>query len=115
MLRTRLEEKEDPSEAVRSLPHYVIFIADPSLVENEAVMKYISAPTAQMGITTVLLYEQIDRLPNNCTVIIQSDEDYRGYYSLDSSFDGFSNVMFDGVSIEELEEYAREMSSIRVR
>lgn len=115
MLRTRMEGKENTAEAVRPLPHYVIFIADPSLVENEAVMKYISAPTAQMGISTVLLYGQIDRLPNNCTVIIQSDEDYRGYYSLDSSFDGFSNVAFDSLTDEALEEYARELSNFRVR
>jgi hypothetical protein len=26
------------------LPHYIVFIADPSLVEDEAVMKYLLAP-----------------------------------------------------------------------
>lgn len=115
ILRTRLEETEIPAEKARPLPHYVIFIADPSRVEDEAIMKYLSAPSEQMGLSTVLIYGQIGRLPNNCTVIIQSDEAYRGYYSLDSSFDEFENVIFDDLDKEQLDEFAREMSGIRVR
>jgi S-DNA-T family DNA segregation ATPase FtsK/SpoIIIE len=114
MLRGRMETDND-TEGVRNLPHYVIFIADPLLVENEAVMKYLIAPNEQMGISTVLVYEQIGRLPNNCTVIIQSDNEYSGYYSLDSSFVGFDKVGFDNVEPVALTEFSRELSGTRVR
>jgi len=115
VIRDRLEERENSTEKGRPLPHYVVFISDPALVEDEAIMKYISSPTEQMGFTTIMLYNQIGRLPNNCTVIVQSDEEYKGYYSLDNSFAGFENVIFDMLSNEQLEEFSRNLSDIRVR
>ena len=115
VLRERMEEREYSTDKIRPLPHYVIFISAPSLVEDEAVMKYLSAPTAQMGVTTVMLYGQIDRLPNNCTVIVQNDEEYKGYYSLDNSFVGFKNVIFDTIDNELIETFSRDLSNIRVR
>ena len=114
LLRGR-EERENQAPAGRPLPHYVVFISDPALVENEAIMKYLSAPAGQMGLTTVMLYGQIDRLPNNCTVIIQNDGEYKGYYSLDNSFAGFENVDFDLIENERLELFARSLSDIRIR
>lgn len=115
ILRERLEERDKAADKVRPLPHYVVFIADPVLVENEAIMKYLSAPAEQMGISTILLYEQIGRLPNNCTVIIQKDEEYSGYYSLDSSFAGFDQVKFDVFQDTALYDFSHELSGVRVR
>lgn len=115
VLRERMEERENTTDKSRPLPQYVIFVTDPTLVQNEAIMKHLSNPTEQMGVSTVLVYDQIGKLPNNCTVIIQNDEDYKGYYSLDSSFEGFDNVVFDNADIEHLEEFARELSGVRVR
>lgn len=115
MLRNRLEERDRIKDNYRPIPHYVVFISNPSLMENEAVMKYLSAPTEIMGVSTVLLCQQIGRLPNNCTVVIQCDADYSGYYSLDSSFADFDNVAFDRVSSAEVDAFARSLSGTRVR
>ncbi|HWQ79802.1 MAG TPA: type VII secretion protein EssC [Anaerovoracaceae bacterium] len=115
LLRTRLEEKENASAKPHPLPHYVLFITDSALVENEAVMKYLTEPSVEMGISTVLLYNQIGKLPNNCTVIIQNDDDFNGYYSLDSSFKGYDRVRFDNIGRDQLEDFARGLSDIRVR
>ena len=115
VLRERLEERESPTDKSRPLPHYVVFISNPALVENEAIMKYLSSPVEQMGLTTIMLYGEIGRLPNSCTVIIQSDDEFSGYYSLDSSFLGFDNVSFDAIDSFQLEGFARELSGVRVR
>ena len=115
ILRERIEERTNTSDKSRPLPHYVVFISAPALVENEAIMKYLSTPTQQMGITTIMIYGQIDRLPNNCTVIIQNDEEYRGYYSLDNSFAAYGNVLIDTIGSAQLDEFSRTLSDIRVR
>lgn len=115
VLRQRMEEQENITDKSRPLPQYIIFITDPALVQNEAIMKYLSTPTEQMGVSMVLAYNQIGKLPNNCTVIIQNDEDYKGFYSLDSSFEGSENVVFDNADTKQLEEFSRELSGIRVR
>ncbi|HOT60397.1 MAG TPA: type VII secretion protein EssC, partial [Spirochaetales bacterium] len=115
LLRTRLEKEESMAAKSHLLPHYVVFITDSALVENEAVMKYLTEPSENMGISTVLLYNQIGKLPNSCTVIIQNDDDYSGYYSLDSSFKGYDRVRFDNIDRDQLEDFACELSDIRVR
>ena len=115
ILRERMEEKQNPAEKNRPLPHYVVFISAPALVENEAIMKYLSSPTEQMGLTTIMLYGQIDRLPNNCTVIIQNDEEYRGYFSLENNFSGYGEVAIDTINNAQLNEFSRTLSNIRVR
>jgi len=115
ILRERMEEKQSSSDKNRPLPHYVVFISSPALVENEAIMKYLSSPSEQMGLTTIMLYGQIDRLPNNCTVIIQNDEEYRGYFSLENSFSGYGEVAIDTIGKTQLNEFARALSDIRVR
>ena len=115
VLRERSEEGENQRDKARKLPHYIVFISNPNLVEKEGVMKYLSSPTEQMGLSTILLYDQIGRLPNNCSIIIQNDDEYKGYYSLDNSFASYPGVIFDPVPELALIDFARDLSGIRVR
>lgn len=116
VIRERLNNRENESQTrLKAFPHYIVFILSPEMVENEGVMKYLSAPKKDMGFTTVMLYDSIDRLPNNCTVIIQNDREYCGYYSLENSFESYSNVKFDDIEEEHLEQFARILSGIRVK
>ena len=115
VLRDRLDERESGTEQSHPLPHYFVFISSPALVENEAIMKYLSSPTASMGLTTVMIYKDIGRLPNSCTVIIQSDSEFSGYYSLDSSFRSFTNVTFDALDRARIEEFSRGLSGVCLR
>jgi len=112
IIRTRSDEDRQNSN---NLPHYVVFIGDPGLVEHEAVIKSISDSSQNLGFSTLLFYDSLDRLPNNCTVIVQRDREYSGFYSLDNTFDSFSNVDFDIVPPERLNEVARLLSDVKVR
>ena len=98
-----------------NLPHYVIFIADPALVENEAAVKRITTDTEDLGFTTILLYDRIDLLPNNCTVVVQRDNEFSGYYSLENAFPATDKVYFDTIPSHQLLEVARMMSDIKIR
>ena len=112
IIRTRTDE-DRKSEV--NLPHYVVFVADPALVEDEAAVKHIISAGQNIGFTALLFYDNLDRLPNHCTVIVQRDSAYSGYYSLDNSFRGADGVVFDSVSASQLEEAARVMSDIKVQ
>jgi len=114
-LRGRLQDEEDEKDKGRPLPHYVIFITDPDMIEGEALTKYFNAPPEELGISVVLLYGEIGRLPNDCKVIIRQDGGFSGYCSLDSSFDNRGGVTFDMASFEETDRFGRELSGFRVR
>jgi S-DNA-T family DNA segregation ATPase FtsK/SpoIIIE len=114
-LRTRFQDPGDKKEKARPSPHYVIFIADPELIEGEAMAKYLYAPTPEMGISVVLLYGSIGRMPNGCAALIRSDADFSGYCSLDGSSDDRDGVIFDHVSERDADTFARSISGFRVR
>ena len=115
VLRNRLQDEDEKKEVERPLPHYVIFVTDPTMIEGEALSKYLNAPTEELGMSVVLLYGEIGRLPNDCKVIIRQDGGFSGYCSLDSSFDNRDEVVFDIVTAAEIERFGRELSSFRVR
>lgn len=121
VIRDRLNSEEMQAQGSQvnpkklNRPHYIIFISDPSLVENEPIMKYLTSQEANIGITTILLYEKIDRLPNDCTVIIQKDDKYNGFYSLNNSFQSMENVAFDMLPENQADEVARVISRYNVK
>ncbi|MHC1734655.1 MAG: type VII secretion protein EssC [Erysipelotrichaceae bacterium] len=115
VVRERLEASTEDGEEKKHIPHYVVFIADPELIEDEVNSKILLNATNNYGITTVLLYEKLDKLPNNCTVIIQNDNEYQGYYSLESKFKSFKNLKFDDIRHDDFKRYAKEMSNVRLK
>ena len=71
LLRARAEERQEDGAA--PLPHYVLFLDDPALLENEPAAQYILNPRPEYGLTTVLLAQRYEDLPNECTYMIQDD------------------------------------------
>ncbi|MCL2820283.1 MAG: type VII secretion protein EssC [Oscillospiraceae bacterium] len=112
VVRTR---SDDDRQKSNNLPHYVVFIGDPDLVEHEAAMKSIMDKGQEIGFSTILLYNEIDRLPSNCTVIVQRTQEYSGYYSFDNKFEDVSKVNFDSVKPEQLNNTTRFLSGVKVK
>ncbi|MDR1217352.1 MAG: type VII secretion protein EssC, partial [Oscillospiraceae bacterium] len=117
VLRTRLQDDGENTEKSkqRALPHYVIFVASPSLIEGEAMGKYLNAPAEELGISVVLLYGSIGLLPNGCSVLIRDDAEFSGYCSLDGAFDDVGGVAFDDVTGADAGAFARSLSGFRIR
>jgi S-DNA-T family DNA segregation ATPase FtsK/SpoIIIE len=114
ILQKRAEAMESNDKTL-PLPHYIVFIADPKIMENEPLAKILHNPPEKMGLSVVLLYKKIGQIPNQCTVIIRNDGEYTGYYSLDSAFESFDNVQFDSISEQALNVFARQLSGFKLR
>jgi S-DNA-T family DNA segregation ATPase FtsK/SpoIIIE len=113
-LRSRMEaQSETRAEKKHPLPHIVIFCASPDLIIRENISRYLS-DEGDLGLTFVLLYEYMDRLPNECGHIIQRDNDFHGYYRLDQSRDETCAVRFDEVSGRLLSQLSRQISGYTV-
>lgn len=116
VLRSRYEElcsSEDGNKKT-FFPHYVIFCTSEEIFSGDGIEKYISIQE-DLGVTFVLLYETIDRLPNECTQIIRCDNDFIGMYSLMERRSETDRFVPDTVSYSAADGFARSVSGLRVK
>lgn len=110
-LRTR-DEDENGSEGAM-IPHYVVFCTSADIMEKESIYSYLIS-NKKYGFTFVLLYENMDSLPNECVRIIQVDSGFEGQYSLNEMRNETNEIRFDYVSVQEAELFAKSISGIYV-
>lgn len=95
-------------------PHYVMFVSDPALLEGEMLTKYIYEKNEAYGLTTILMVENLEQLPNACEDIIEKDQYFHGIYNLMNTMEERKKVEFDYISRENMEQMGRTLANIRV-
>lgn len=111
-LRARLEEGETKKETIFK-PRYILFVENPALLENELISKYVYEHAGDVGLTTILMANGFDELPNTCEYIIQANEMFCGVYSVHDD-DAKTAIKFDRLTQKETEGFARNISGIEV-
>lgn len=96
-------------------PYFVVFISDPSILEGELLTKYIFSEEINYGLTTIILSESKEELPNSCQYIIENTEEFKGMYDFMAGEDERCPVAFDQIDYNELCEFSRRMSDIEVQ
>lgn len=115
VLRMRMEEKGSrSSQNIIYKPHYVLFISDSAFLEGELITKYLFSSEENYGITTVILTDSYDNLPNACDYIIQNDAHFKGMYGIADDVEDRVAVAFDFVHNIQLERLARTLADIEV-
>ena len=110
-LRTRDEESEE--EETKNIPHYIVFCTAPEILEKESIYSYMIS-AKDYGFTFILLYGDIDLLPNECITIIQNDNEFQGKYSLETARDTSDQITFDPITTQEAEVFSKSISNIFV-
>jgi len=114
-LRTRMENSGDGKEGKIPRPYYVLIVASPQLLEGELISSYISEDSGKYGLSTVILVENYEDLPNACSYVIEKDERFEGMYAVTDNVEERVAIRFDAVSEKQLEYLARTLSNIEVR
>ncbi len=115
VMRARAEETGSNSNKVTfPKPYFVLFISDQSLIEGEMFSKYIFEDNPLFGLTTIMLAERYEELPNNCEFIIENTNSFRGYYETTYDSGQDVSIVFDRVDKNELEHFARRVSKLKV-
>lgn len=107
----RLENQTDKAKTEDFSPYFVIFVSDPALIENEMMSGYISKKIGGIGLSTLILTELREDLPNDCEYFLVSDGSNDGIEHLGVH----EGVTYDQVEQKELTAFARRISGIRVR
>ena len=113
IFRERGEEKNNEKESIPK-PYYIIFISDISLLEGELFSKYVFSRNSSYGLTTILLSDRYEELPNNCEFIIENTPEFQGMYDVYSDNKEKQKIIFDDVRADVLEKFARHLSSLQV-
>lgn len=113
LLRVRMEDNDGLKGEGIKKPHYVLFVEKPSMIEGELISKYVFEREENVGLTTILMANSFEELPNNCDYIIRWDNDFCGAYNVQSDTDRLS-VLFDLVSEEKVEAFARRIAGVEV-
>lgn len=116
ILRGR-EEKTHEFTAAKTqefLPHYVIFVEDPSILEATTISKYLYEGGSTLGVTTVILSGAYEDLPSACDYVIEYGQNFQGTYATQETDPERNAIQFDGLSLHRAEEMARRMSAMRV-
>lgn len=114
VLRARTEQGLGANK-VWHKPYYIVFVADPELLEGEPVSKYLFAPEEDLGVTTVFFAERFEQLPNNCVDIIENNDSFAGILNTERGDSARQQILFDNIEAKQADEFARNISPVEVR
>ncbi|MBR2675263.1 MAG: type VII secretion protein EssC [Mogibacterium sp.] len=117
VIRARAEQKnyhEHRGEIPK--PYYIIFVSNPRILEGEVLTKYIYDKSGNHGITTVLMAESQQQLPNSCDMIIGNDNYFSGIINLASEATGSGQPLaLDRVDRQSLVNFGRRLANISIK
>lgn len=112
IFRIRSEEEKTNKKGLPK-PYYVLFVSDATVLDGELITKYICDTSENIGLTTFIMADSYEQLPNVCEYVIQNDTQFQGCYQTNDA--ERNPVHFDNVSGKELEIMARTISGIEVK
>lgn len=111
-----IKEREGSQDRVNPpIPHFVMIVTEPNLIEKEALLRYINDADNQVGITTIFAYGDITKLPKSCKTIIQSDDTRIGYYIKNKNANRFIPFALDNIETNRIRSFANELSRLPIK
>lgn len=108
--RTELEKQnQNDGKKTMNRTHYLIFVTNREQLHNSSLYQYMVSDK-DYGITFILLYGELSRLPNECKYILENTQTYSGAYQLDKSIGRVNMLQFEGVSSHKAEPFARSLN-----
>ncbi len=116
LLDERNENQEDLyDKEIMHLPHFIVYIADPVLVEDELVMRHLTNVNTKLGVSTIFVYDRLNLLPKECNAFIQCSDSETNLYHKNNPEAGLLEFKPDSVIGKPLENYSRALAGIKIK
>lgn len=117
VFRTRLEEAQEAYTGKEQLPkpYYILFISDMHVLEGELIAKYIFNKERAAGLTTFILTERYEDLPNACDFVIENTARFQGMYDMELGEEQGQKIQFDQIDGFHLERFSRHLATLQVQ
>ncbi len=109
------ETSKKYSDDTPFVPHYVMVVSEPSLIERETLLRYIDSSEKNVGLTVFFVYGDITQLPKSCKTIIQSDAERTGYYIRNENENKFTPFILDAISKKNVGYFANALSRLLIK
>ena len=111
-LAERLPE-ENRKRRGRAVPFYLFLCGDDTLLEKQAIEKYLVSNNTDLSAAALFLYDELDYLPKECELIVEV-RNGRGMYFHKANASQRTEFTIDSVSDETYEQFARGMAPLRI-
>ena len=109
-----IDERKEQKNA--KLPHLLVIIDDPLLVEEEAVYSTILKEGGAVGASALCLVSSFEQVPSQCAAIIEiADGDSFRFARVGEAGFESEGKLIDGLSPTDAEHIARALSAVVVR
>ncbi|MAS35136.1 MAG: hypothetical protein CL610_14085 [Anaerolineaceae bacterium] len=111
-----IDERRERGGEGRKVPHLLVVIDGPQLVESEAVYSTILKHGNLVGASAMCLVNHFESVPSDCGAVIEVAEDGSFRYARTGG-DGYEieGSAVDGLSIQDAEHLARALSAVVMR
>ena len=109
------EESANRAKGGIPKPYYILVVEDPEILEGELIAKYVYDAEKNYGLTTIMLAQSYDDLPNGCEFIIENTQAFQGSYRVTDGTDERVPIRFDMITGNALDRFARRFCGMKVR
>lgn len=109
------QRKQHDKDVHKHIPHYIVIVTEPSLIEKEAFLRHLNDADNQVGITTLFAYGDITKLPKSCKTIVLSNETRSGYYIKNKNANKFIPFTPDNIEDQRIRSFARDLSRLPIK
>ena len=119
-LFSMLEEEIQKREAQlnrdeKRVPHYVVLVFDPSLLEEVAFKRYLLDYDNNIGVSAIFFGERFNAIPKECSAVVQKEESYCGIYFKNENNNRFMRYTPDKISDDDYSTFISSVAHINIK
>lgn len=115
ILNDVFKQRDSADRPMKPIPHYVVVVTEPNLVEKEALLRYLNDAENPVGVTTLFAYGDITKLPKACKTIILSDDSRTGYYIKNKNANKFIEFTLDELNADHVYSFVNKLSQLTIK
>lgn len=108
------DELQGVKEGSVQNPYYIMFLINPDMLEGELIAKYVYSTADKYGLSTVIVSDAYENLPNSCEYIVENDDVFQGKYDVSQEKEEKLAISFDSISDRDIDMFARRLANIYV-
>lgn len=109
--RQKDRDAEDQYDHKMRIPFLVFLVVTPSLLEGETIRRYLYSDNKDLGICTVMCYQQVADLPKECGTIVELRNPLCELYSKERASERVK-FSLDTAEERQYQEFAQAMGNI---